>query len=106
MLIINSKTMLVITCTGDKIRFPKLLDKTVLMALTLLNTIEVNSPECLLSKYESGNLSILVCRLLRKLTMILRTVLFRITFLKEYRTTLISDAVTGKIDVRDEVIPQ
>ena len=25
--------------------------------------------------------------------------------LKEYRTTLISEVVTGKIDVRDEVIP-
>ncbi|UCE51302.1 MAG: restriction endonuclease subunit S, partial [Desulfobacterales bacterium] len=28
-----------------------------------------------------------------------------IELLKEYRTTLISDVVTGKIDVRDEVIP-
>ncbi len=27
-------------------------------------------------------------------------------YLKEYRTALISNAVTGKIDVRDEVIPQ
>jgi type I restriction enzyme S subunit len=29
----------------------------------------------------------------------------QIKLLKEYRTTLISEVVTGKIDVRDEVIP-
>jgi type I restriction enzyme, S subunit len=28
-----------------------------------------------------------------------------IDLLKEYRTTLISEVVTGKIDVRDEAIP-
>jgi len=29
----------------------------------------------------------------------------QIQLLQEYRTTLISEVVTGKIDVRDEVIP-
>ena len=32
-------------------------------------------------------------------------VLKSIDWLREYRTTLISEVVTGKIDVRDEVIP-
>ncbi len=32
-------------------------------------------------------------------------IVFSINLLYEYRTTLISDVVTGKIDVRDEVIP-
>ena len=81
----DSYVMATVSTLGLKVgdqKTSKLLDNTVLNALTLLKTMDVNSPECLLSKYESGSLNILLCSLLRKLTIILRTVLFSMTRLE------------------------
>jgi type I restriction enzyme S subunit len=41
----------------------------------------------------------------RKIGLTIATILKEIALLKEYKTALISEVVTGKIDVRDEIIP-
>ena len=69
------------------------------------------SPEIIMGSYlpfpplpEQNQISEYIDKQTQKIDTTIKKETKRIKFLKEYRKSLISEVVTGKIDVRDEVI--